>query len=102
MKKFIQNMDMQKIFCFLVMIFTQFPKILSAQDIGWPRQVEKDSSVLTYYQPQIDEWNNYKEMTARVAFSLTPKGQKQALGVASFHCTTSVDKDSRMVYFQNI
>jgi hypothetical protein len=102
MKKNNLKMDKQKIFCLAVILLTQFPKTLSAQDIGWPRQVENNGSVLIYYQPQVDQWNDYKEMTASMAFTLTPKGQKQAVGVASFQCTTSVDKDKRIVYFQNI
>lgn len=72
------------------------------EDAGWPRQIEKDGTVLLYYQPQADEWKDYKELTGRMAFSLTPKGGKQALGVASFHTGTIVDKESRTVYLRDI
>ena len=40
----------------------------ATQDIGWPRQVSKDGAALVYYQPQIDEWKDYKELIARAAF----------------------------------
>src|SRR5690348_15129064 len=59
-------------------------------DIGWPRQVTQDGSELIYYQPQVDEWTDYKTLFARVAFSLTPAGEKQVLGVASMEAGTIV------------
>lgn len=39
----------------------------SAQDIGWPRQVVRNGATLTYYQPQIDEWRDHKELLGRLA-----------------------------------
>jgi hypothetical protein len=71
-------------------------------DIGWPRQVTQDGSELIYYQPQVDEWTDYKTLFARVAFSLTPKGEKQVLGVASMEAGTIVDKDSRTVFIRDV
>jgi hypothetical protein len=73
-----------------------------AQDIGWPRQVSKDGARLIYYQPQVDDWKDYKELFARVAFSLTPKDGKEALGVASLQAGTLVDKDTRTVFIRDI
>ncbi|RFM26443.1 hypothetical protein DXN05_19635 [Deminuibacter soli] len=72
------------------------------KDIGWPRQKTNNGAVLLYYQPQIDEWKDYKQLSARFAFSLTPKGGKQILGVASIDCSTTVDKEERMVYFKDV
>jgi len=72
------------------------------QDIGWPRQVSRDGAVLTYYQPQVDEWKDCKDLTGRIAFSLVPKGGKQVMGVASIHSNTLVDKDSRTAYFRDV
>src|ERR1700744_3813275 len=71
-------------------------------DIGWPRQVSDNTATLTYYQPQVDNWADYKTLTARMAFSLLPKNGKEVLGVASFSCETLVDKDSRMVYLKEV
>lgn len=73
----------------------------SLQDIGWPRQITKDGATLVYYQPQIDEWKDYKDITAEVAFSLTASG-KQNMGVASMKANTLVDKDARTVYIRDI
>src|SRR5580698_10461697 len=72
------------------------------EDIGWPRQVIKNGSTLVYYQPQVDEWKDYRELKAQVAFSLTPAGGKQTLGVASMHASTLVDKDTRTAFFRNL
>lgn len=72
------------------------------QDRGWPREVIKDGDTLTYYQPQIDDWKDFKMLYARVAFSLKPKGEKEALGVASIAAETMVDKEDHTVYLKKI
>src|SRR5215469_2214726 len=74
----------------------------TAQDIGWPRQVERDGAVLVYYQPQVEEWTNYQQLKAEMAFSLTPPRGREVLGVASFAAGTLVDMDARTVYVRNI
>lgn len=74
----------------------------AAQDIGWPRQFTKNGAELIYYQPQVDEWKDYKTLTARSAFSLTPKGGKQLLGVVTYHSGTLVDKETRTVYLRDV
>lgn len=71
-------------------------------DIGWPRQVVKDGVTLVYYQPQIDEWKDYKTLTADVAFSLTDAAKKQTMGVASIEAGTIVDKEARTVFIRDI
>ncbi|MGX5818932.1 hypothetical protein ACWKWU_12090 [Chitinophaga lutea] len=73
-----------------------------AQDPGWPRQISRDGNTLVYYQPQVDEWNNYTELKGRMAFSLTAKNDRQVLGVASLTGETIVDKTNRTVYFRNL
>ena len=71
-------------------------------DNGWPRETENSGTKLVYYQPQVDDWKDYKEITARVAFSLTPKDGKQVLGVASLKAETLVDKDNRSAFIKNL
>jgi hypothetical protein len=77
-------------------------QLASPHDIGWPRQVSKNGRVLVYYQPQIDAWKNYKELTGRMAFSLTPSGGKVVLGVADLKAKTLVDKEAHTVFFKDI
>ena len=71
-------------------------------DVGWPRQIVRSGNTLVYYQPQIDEWNDYKEIKARLAFSLTPKNSNELHGVVSFKCGTVVDKDEHTVYIRDL
>jgi hypothetical protein len=73
-----------------------------AADPGWPREVTKQGTVLTYYQPQIDGWKEYKELSGRVAFSLTPKGGRPLIGVASLQAKTQADMDARVVVIKSI
>jgi hypothetical protein len=74
----------------------------ATKDPGWPRQISKDGATLVYYQPQIDAWNDYKHMSARLAFSLTPKNGKEVPGVAAVSCNTIADKSNRTVYLRDI
>jgi hypothetical protein len=82
------------------------PKNASApapmKDIGWPRQISKNGSHLVYFQPQIDEWRDYKELFGRAAFSLKPSGGQQTMGVVSFRANTIVDKEARTAYLRDI
>jgi hypothetical protein len=71
------------------------------QDPGWPRQKTNPAGKLVYYQPQVDEWNNFKDLVFRMAFSLTPKGGKQVVGVVTIHAKTDVNVDARTVLLSN-
>ena len=42
----------------------------------------RDGNRLLVYQPQVDNWKNFHDLTWRIAVSLTPKGGKEAVGVA--------------------
>ncbi|KIC95710.1 hypothetical protein [Flavihumibacter solisilvae] len=72
------------------------------QDIGWPRQITQDGSVLVLYQPQVSDWKDYTTLTGNVAFAITPKGGKEAHGVASFECNTLVDKQTHTAYMRDV
>jgi hypothetical protein len=74
----------------------------ATQDIGWPRQVSQNGAVLVYYQPQVDEWKDYKELTVNMAFSLAPGGTREMLGVATLKAGTLVDKDAHLVYLKDV
>src|SRR5438067_13466171 len=70
-------------------------------DPGWPRQRTNQNGSLVYYQPQIDAWTNFKELTFRMAFSLTPKGQKEIVGVIEAQAQTDVNMDDRSVLLRD-
>ena len=71
-------------------------------DPGWPREVQQDGARLVYYQPQIDEWKDYRELTGDVAVSLTLPGAQPVLGVASLKASTLADLEKRTVVIRDI
>lgn len=71
-------------------------------DPGWPRDVSAPKAQMTFYQPQIDEWEGYRVLHARLAVSLKPAGEAPVLGVAEVVGETTTDKDSRTVLIRNI
>ena len=74
----------------------------AAADPGWPREVNQGGAKLVYYQPQIDEWKEYRELTGDVAVSLTPAGGQPTLGVASLKASTMADLEKRTVVIRGI
>jgi hypothetical protein len=92
--------------CFVILIcfisITNKAQTDITQDIGWPRQISNDKATLVYYQPQVDKWDNYSKMSGRMAFSLTPVGKQEIVGVVSFKSDTKTDKDARTTYLHNI
>lgn len=73
-----------------------------AQDPGWPRKNAKAGGTLISYQPQVDDWKDFRTLTWRQAFQLTPVGGKQVVGAATMTGTTIVDNDRHMVVIQSI
>ena len=74
----------------------------AAPDTGWPRLRTENGNTLITYQPQIDDWKDFKEVDWRMAISLTPAGGKPAVGVVELHGQTTVDNDKKMVLIDNL
>jgi hypothetical protein len=70
-------------------------------DPGWPRQRTNEQGRLVYYQPQVDDWKNFKELNFRMAFTLTPKGQKEIVGIMVLQAQTDVNVDNHSVLLSN-
>jgi len=68
-----------------------------AQDVGWPREKSNASGAFIYYQPQLDEWKEFRRLEARMAISVTPTGGQPALGVVSFRARTDANLETRNV-----
>ena len=47
-------------------------------DPGWPREVTRNGIRFVYYQPQVDEWKDFRELRARLAFVITPAESQRA------------------------
>ena len=50
-------------------------------DPGWPREKYSNGTRLIVYQPQVDDWKDFQQLTWRMAISLTPKSGKNVVGV---------------------
>src|SRR5882762_2863128 len=70
-------------------------------DPGWPREKYSNGTRLLIYQPQVDDWKNFQELTWRMAVSLTPKGGKEAVGVVEMKGNTDVDNVAKVVIITN-
>lgn len=67
-------------------------------DPGWPRIMKKDGKELTVYQPQVDSWQNYKNVHARFALAIKEaNSKKETFGVAEVDAETVVDQSARLV-----
>ena len=67
-------------------------------DPGWPRVIKKNGKELTIYQPQVDSWQDYKNLHARFAIAVKDgKSKKETFGVAEVDAETVVDKAARVV-----
>jgi hypothetical protein len=71
--------------------------------IEWPREIPVARGKLMIYQPQVDEWPDYKLLKARsaVAFLETGKTDPQ-LGIIELQSKTEVDFESRLVKLSNL
>ena len=92
---------MKKLIVIWMLILT-FVTVSVAQDPGWPRKKSSPAGKLVYYQPQVDSWSNHQDLEFRMAFSLTPTGGKQAVGVMNVHGKTDVNVDARTVLLSNL
>src|ERR1700728_1303331 len=68
-----------------------------AQDQGWPREKTNSGGTLIYYQPQIDDWKDFRQLEARMAVSIKPTGGQPTLGVIYLRARTDADVDTRNV-----
>src|ERR1700733_12308471 len=91
----------RKVVAYLLLL-CGIPSLMLAQDIGWPREMTQNGAHIVYYQPQIDQWTDYRTLDARMAISVTPVGGKPTLGVVSIQARTDADKENRTVVISNI
>jgi hypothetical protein len=71
-------------------------------DPGWPREFKSARGKLLTYQPQVDEWKNFKEVTWRMAVALTPAGGKEVVGAATMRGQTDVDNEKHLVTIHDL
>jgi len=92
---------MKKLVLSSVILILGSISISMGQDPGWPRQKSNAGGRLVYYQPQVDSWNDHRDLQFRMAFSLTPTGGKAVVGVMNVQATTDVSVDDHTVVLTN-
>ena len=70
-------------------------------DPGWPRERYQDGTRLIIYQPQVDDWKDFQDLTWRMAISLTPKNGKEAVGVVEMKGHTDIDNVAKVAIITN-
>src|SRR5438094_8621144 len=70
-------------------------------DPGWPREKYSSGTQLIIYQPQVDDWKNFQDLSWRMAVSLTPKGGKQVVGVVEMKGHTDIDNVAKVAVITN-
>src|ERR1700734_3582058 len=91
----------RKVVAYLLLLIG-IPSLMLAEDIGWPREMTQNGARIVYYQPQIDQWTDYRTLNARIAISVTPAGGKPTPGVVSIQARTDANKETRTVLISNI
>ncbi|MGC4017705.1 MAG: hypothetical protein QM755_24785 [Luteolibacter sp.] len=78
------------------------PPAAAVPDPGWPRELSREGAKLIYNQPQIEAWDNYRQLKAKVAFALTPQGGKSVVGVAELEGGTIANLEARTVFIEEL
>ena len=69
---------------------------------AWPRRFSREGATLLTYQPQVDDWKEFKTLDWRMAFSIEPNGQKPVIGAATLQALTDVDDENHVVTVHDI
>src|SRR5205807_2546057 len=68
-----------------------------SDDGGWPRQINSGGTVITIYQPQLENWSG-NQLTGRAAVAVqTAAGATPTYGVIWFSARTEVDREAGTV-----
>ncbi len=70
-------------------------------DSSWPREKYSNGTRLIIYQPQVDDWKDFQDLSWRMAISLTPKSGKTVVGVVEMKGNTSIDNVGKLVTITN-
>jgi len=95
------GIQLRKFRLFLLTLLVFATVLGFAQDEGWPRTLTKPGGTLVLYQPQVDDWKNYQQVDARMAFTLTPTGGKSHVGVVTVQMQSATNVDEHIVLLSN-
>lgn len=90
-----------RIGCFHAAAICAASLVAQTQDGGWPQEIDTGSIHLVIYQPQVESWQDNR-ITARSAVILTRKPPTgEVFGTVTLTARTDVDREARMVTFQD-
>src|SRR5947208_3594956 len=72
-----------------------------SSDPGWPRERYQNGTRLIIYQPQVDDWKNFQDLSWRMAVSFTPKSGKEVVGVVEMKGNTDVENVQNVAVITN-
>src|SRR6516164_7120765 len=87
---------------FSLSVFFLLASDISSQTLSWPKQETNLGNVLTLYQPQVENWDQFKTLDYRMAFSLVPSQQKEVIGVLDMRATTYVNTADHLVHIYDL
>jgi len=67
-------------------------------DVGWPRVYTDGVATVSFHQPQVDDWQDFKALLARSAVEIVPqKGAPKIMAVLHWSAQTNTDLEDRTV-----
>ncbi len=80
-------------------LFAQAP---IAGDGNWPREIDSGNVHLVIYQPQVDSWKDNRIESRSAVIVTRREDPTQIFGIVSINARTEVDRETRLVSFEDI
>jgi len=81
------------------LLFAQAP---AAGDGNWPREIDSGNIHLVIYQPQVDSWKGNRIEARSAVIATRREAPTQIFGIVSINARTEVDRETRLVSFEDI
>ncbi|MCF6169970.1 MAG: hypothetical protein L3J66_03220 [Bacteroidales bacterium] len=94
---------MKKSLLIIVSLFIAVTSIFAGEGTGfhWPKEIVKDKTTVTLYQPQYDSFNN-NILEGRMALSVKIKDQELIFGALWFKARLATDLEERTAVIENL
>ena len=86
--------------CFVVPLQGAWPQ--SNGDGSWPREIDAGRVHLVVYQPQVDSWKDNRIQARSAVIVTRAEDPTQIFGTVSVSARTEIDKETRLVSFENV
>jgi hypothetical protein len=89
------------LFSFSLIFLSQIVLADEVEGLTWPREIEKNGTVVVLYQPQLEKLEG-NILEGRLALSVTPKDEEIVFGAMWFKARISADYDKRTAILEKI